>query len=79
MVAGSGRGVFLLQAEMDVVSDGSDGDRLPVMPEEIVTSTNYQPFTSYGWRKTGSTSARKEERDSRPRNGLSYVQSDFES
>lgn len=49
----SGRRVFLMQAEMDVVSDGSDGDRLPVMPEEVVNSTNYQPFTSYGWKKTG--------------------------
>jgi len=47
----SGRMVFFLQAEMDVVSDGSDGDRLPVMPEDIVDSPNYQPFTSYGWPK----------------------------
>ena len=46
-----GTKVFWLQAEMDVVSDGSDGDRMPVMPDEIVNSTNYQPFTSYGWRK----------------------------
>ena len=51
---GNGRKVFLLQAEMDVVSDGSDGDRLPVMPEEIVNSPNYQPFTSYGWPKRGT-------------------------
>ncbi len=49
-----GRKVFLLQAEMDVVSDGSDGDRLAVMPEEIVKSANYQPFTSYGWKKTST-------------------------
>jgi hypothetical protein len=47
----SGRPVFILQAEMDVVSDGSDGDRLAVMPDEIVNSTHYQPFTSYGWKK----------------------------
>lgn len=47
----SGRRVFLLQAEMDVVSDGSDGDRLATMPDEIVNSTHYQPFTSYGWPK----------------------------
>jgi hypothetical protein len=46
-----GRKVFFMQAEMDVVSDGSDGDRLPVMPEEIVSSSHYQPFTSYGWPK----------------------------
>ena len=47
----NGRKVFFMQAEMDVVSDGSDGDRLPTMPDEIVDSPNYQPFTSYGWSK----------------------------
>lgn len=46
-----GRKVFFMQSEMDVVSDGSDGDRLPVMPDEIVNSPHYQPFTSYGWAK----------------------------
>jgi len=51
----TGRRVMLMQAEMDVVSDGSDGDRLPVMPDKIVNSTNYQPLTSYGWRKTGKS------------------------
>ena len=51
----SGRRVFLMQAEMDVVADGSDGDRLATMPAEIVNSTHYQPFTSYGWRKRTST------------------------
>lgn len=50
----NGQRVFFLQAEMDVVSDGSDGDRLPAMPDEIVNSTHYQPFTSYGWKKRGS-------------------------
>ena len=25
------------------------------MPAEIVESANYQPFTSYGWKKTGTT------------------------
>ncbi|MGD7652727.1 MAG: glycoside hydrolase family 75 protein [Verrucomicrobiales bacterium] len=54
-VAPNGRKVFLMQAEMDVVSDGSDGDRLPEMPEEIVKSTHYQPFTSYGWAKRTKT------------------------
>lgn len=49
-----GKPVFFLQAEMDVVSDGSDGDRLPAMPDEIVNSPNYQPFTSYAWPKTGA-------------------------
>lgn len=51
----TGRRVFLLQAEMDVVSDGSDGDRLPQMPDKIVNSTYYQPFTSYGWPKQTRT------------------------
>ncbi len=50
-----GRPVFFMQAEMDVVSDGSDGDRLPAMPDSIVNSTHYQPFTSYGWKKLGKT------------------------
>lgn len=50
-----GRRVFFMQAEMDVVSDGSDGDRLPSMPDAIVNSTHYQPFTSYGWKKRGKT------------------------
>jgi hypothetical protein len=50
-----GRKVFFMQAEMDVVSDGSDGDRLPTMPDSIVNSTHYQPFTSYGWRKRTKT------------------------
>jgi hypothetical protein len=55
MTAANGRKVFFMQAEMDVVSDGSDGDRLAVMPEKIVNSTHYQPFTSYGWPKKTQT------------------------
>ena len=51
----SNRRVFLMQAEMDVVSDGSDGDRLSKMPSSIVNSTHYQPFTSYGWPKLTKT------------------------
>ncbi len=51
----TGRKVFLMQAEMDVVSDGSDGDRLATMPENIVDSPYYQPFTSYGWPKRTKT------------------------
>jgi hypothetical protein len=50
-----GNPVFFMQAEMDVVSDGSDGDRLPTMPDSIVNSTHYQPFTSYGWPKKTKT------------------------
>lgn len=49
------RRILLMQGDMDVVSDGSDGDRLATMPDEIVNSTHYQPFTSYGWPKKGST------------------------
>lgn len=52
---GSNQKVFLLQGDMDVVSDGSDGDRLPTMPDEIVNSPYYQPSTSYGWDKLGTT------------------------
>ena len=51
----SRRRVLWLQADMDVVSDGSDGDRLPTMPEAIRKSDHYQPTTSYRWKKTGST------------------------
>jgi len=47
----SGRKVFLFQADMDVVTDGSDGDRLETMPDAVVNSTYYQPFTSYSWDK----------------------------
>ncbi len=51
----SGRKVLWVQADMDVVSDGSDGDRLPTMPEKIRKSDFYQPTTSYRWRKRTST------------------------
>lgn len=51
----SKRRILLVQGDMDVVSDGSDGDRLATMPEEIVNSTHYQPFTSYGWKKQTKT------------------------
>jgi len=50
-----GRKVFFMQAEMDVVSDGSDGDRLATMPDSIVNSSYYQPYTSYGWPKRTKT------------------------
>ncbi len=52
---GSGRRVLWIQADMDVVSDGSDGDRLPDMPEKIRKSDNYQPSTSYRWKKRTKT------------------------
>lgn len=45
------RKVLWLQSDMDVVSDGTDGDRLPKMPDAIVNSSTYQPFTTYAWKK----------------------------
>ncbi len=51
----TGRKMLWLQADMDVVSDGSDGDRLPTMPEKIRKSDFYQPTTSYRWKKRGTT------------------------
>ena len=42
---------LLIQGEMDVVSDGSDGDRSPELDDYIAKSPYYQPFTSYGWKK----------------------------
>ncbi len=47
----SKRKVLWLQSEMDVVSDGSDGDRLSNMPDRILNSAYYQPSTSYRWEK----------------------------
>lgn len=47
----TGRKVLWLQSEMDVVSDGSDGDRLSSMPDNILKSSFYQPSTSYRWKK----------------------------
>ncbi|MEX2580117.1 MAG: glycoside hydrolase family 75 protein [Verrucomicrobiales bacterium] len=47
----SGRKALLVQGEMDVVSDGSDGDRWPELDDYVSMSDYYQPFTSYGWRK----------------------------
>lgn len=52
---GSKRHALWIQADMDVVSDGSDGDRLPTMPEEIRKSDYYQPTTSYRWKKRTNT------------------------
>lgn len=47
----TGRKLLWLQSEMDVVSDGSDGDRLSTMSEKILKSSFYQPSTSYRWKK----------------------------
>lgn len=51
----TGRKALWIQSEMDVVSDGTDGDRLAHMPANIVHSQHYQPFTSYRWKKTSET------------------------
>lgn len=48
----TGRKALLIQAEMDVVTDGSDADRTLVYDD---TSRWFQPFTSYGWRKRTDT------------------------
>ncbi|MDC0263316.1 glycoside hydrolase family 75 protein, partial [bacterium] len=50
----SGQKLLLVQGEMDVVSDGSDGDRWPELDDYITMSQYYQPFTSYGWGKRTS-------------------------
>lgn len=50
----SKRKALWIQADMDVVSDGSDGDRLGKMPESILSSDYYQPTTSYRWKKIGN-------------------------
>lgn len=50
----SKRRVLLIQSEMDVVADGSDGDRMSEMTSEIYNSDYYQPFTSYEWPKQGT-------------------------
>jgi hypothetical protein len=44
----TGRRAILVQADMDVDTDGSDGDRVSTM--DGVSST-FQPFTSYRWPK----------------------------
>lgn len=46
---------LMMQGEMDVVADGSDGDRWPQLDEYISMSDHYQPFTSYGWSKKTAT------------------------
>lgn len=49
------RRLTLIQSEMDVVADGSDGDRMPKLDEYIYMSDYYQPFTSYAWTKKTPT------------------------
>ncbi len=47
----TGQKMLLLQSEMDVVSDGSDGDRMPSFDDYIAKSAHFQPTTSYFWKK----------------------------
>ena len=42
------RRALLLQADMDVDADGSDGDRMPI---GTGAPTNFKPFTSFKWPK----------------------------
>lgn len=51
----SSRKALLIQSEMDVVADGSDGDRMSTLDEYIYMSDYYQPFTSYAWAKKTAT------------------------
>jgi len=51
----SKRRTLLIQSEMDVVADGSDGDRMATLDEYIYMSDYYQPFTSYAWTKRTKT------------------------
>ena len=49
------RKALLIQSEMDVVADGSDGDRMSKLDDYISLSDFYQPFTSYAWPKLTKT------------------------
>lgn len=53
----TGRKVLWLQADMDVVTDGTDPDRAPLLADYDLarTSNSFLPFTKFGWPKTGST------------------------
>ena len=46
---------LLIQGEMDVVSDGTDGDRQPFIEDSIAKSSFFQATTSYSWPKTTKT------------------------
>ncbi len=45
------RKALLIQSEMDVVADGTDGDRAPTLDASLSSSDFYQPSTSYFWKK----------------------------
>ena len=46
------RKALLVQADMDVDTDGADGDRLPTFD---TSSRTYQPMTTYRWKKRTAT------------------------
>ncbi len=47
----SGQKVLMIQADMDVVADGSDGDRQSTFDLSLLESPSFQPATSYRWPK----------------------------
>jgi hypothetical protein len=47
----SGQKALFIQGEMDVVADGSDGDRLTDFDDYIFKSDHFQATTSYSWKK----------------------------
>ena len=53
----TGRKVFWLQGDMDVVTDGSDPGRAANLSDYDLarTSNSFLPFTKYGWSKSSST------------------------
>jgi hypothetical protein len=51
----SGRRALMIQTDMDVVADGSDGDRMADLDDYISMSSYYQPMTSYFWKKQTKT------------------------
>ena len=51
----SDRKVLLMQGEMDVVSDGTDGDRIAELSDYPWDTPYFQSTTSYGWKKTSNT------------------------
>jgi len=48
---GTKQKALLLVGDMDVVSDGSDGDRMESFDDYIYKSQHFQPTTSYAWPK----------------------------
>ncbi len=53
------RKVLLVQADMDVVTDGTDPTRKPALTDydSARVSNSFLPFTKYGWPKNSSTPA----------------------